>query len=161
MVIAVPFQIWRPAIRRIKTPTLIKHTPSTRWAYEERLVINFVKSRRQRRQEEPLIDVEAAKTVEKERKAASALMSQNSESRRIYTLFRLNVIWLLIALIELYMALGYFGIRANPEPPIMDTVIFNGLLLSGSLWVTNFISGLESLVELSRARQFSIEDREL
>lgn len=161
LVILIPFQIWRPAIRRIKAPTLIKHTPSTWWAFEERLIIYLVELRRQRRQGRNLTDVEGAKTAKKEGKVASTLMSQNSESRRIYTLLQLNVMWLIMALIELYMALGYFGIRASSELPISDNVIFNCLLLSGMGWVGTFICGLESMVELSRARQFSIEDREL
>ena len=64
-VIVVTFQIWRPAIRRIKTPTLIEHTPAAWWAYDERIVINSVKVSRQQRQEGTLIDVEGAKTGKK------------------------------------------------------------------------------------------------
>lgn len=157
---------WHPAIWRMLRSgpgaPVEKHVPFAKWSIEERLVLRALKSRRLRQQQqrsnekeqseaEILITPATKKGTFRDVAEPNQVLQENAESRGICALLELNILWLLMAAVEWYMASGEFGVGDSFAFTI-SVQVMEFSFLSMYYWLDCLITWGEALVEVRRAR---------
>lgn len=162
-----PVLKWYPAMRRMLCPgpdaPAEKHVSFGSWSYEERLVLGALEPQRQQKRQQHSNEKEAS-DIEKciypatnesdfyHAAEPDQVLRENAESESICALIGLNSLWLVLAVVEWYMATGEFDNGKDFSSIFINIQVVHLSFLSLYCWIDCLITWGEVLVEAQRAQ---------